>query len=235
MGGLWGIDGCPAGWLAVAQDGSGSWSFRLVERFEALLEAAPEVCVVDMPIGLVDAGHRSCDQAARRYLGFPRRASVFTPPIRPALAARSWEHACRIRQSIEGKRLARQSYQIAPRIRELDGPLRARPRLQLTVFEGHPEVSFAAMNEGQAMRHPKRHRAGRKERLRLIGDFLGAEAVALFESVCGAFARTDVGRDDVLDAIALSWTAGRIATGDAGRLPRSPGWDAEGLRMQIHY
>lgn len=235
MGGLWGIDGCPAGWLAVAQDGSGSWTFRLVEHFEALLEAAPDVCVVDMPIGLVDAGHRSCDQAARRYLGFPRRASVFTPPIRPALAARSWEHACRIRERIEGRRLARQAYQIAPRIRELDGPLRTRPRLQLTVFEGHPEVSFAAMNDGRAMGHPKRHRAGRKERLRLIGRRLGDEGVALYQRTRDAYARSDVGRDDILDAIALAWTAGRIATGDAGRLPQSPDWDAEGLRMHIHY
>ena len=41
--------------------------------------------------------------------------------------------------------------------------------------------------------------------------------------------------DDFLDACVLAWLAGRIATGEAERLPAEPPLDAKGLRMEIWY
>ncbi len=39
--------------------------------------------------------------------------------------------------------------------------------------------------------------------------------------------------DDLLDACAAAWTAGRVAKGAAERLPETPPTDARGLRMEI--
>jgi predicted RNase H-like nuclease len=41
------------------------------------------------------------------------------------------------------------------------------------------------------------------------------------------------GADDVLDAMVAAWTARRVATGDAGRLPEEPVANRTGLRMEI--
>ena len=41
--------------------------------------------------------------------------------------------------------------------------------------------------------------------------------------------------DDVLDAIVAAWSAGRIATGQGGRLPETAVFGAGGLRMEIAY
>ena len=41
--------------------------------------------------------------------------------------------------------------------------------------------------------------------------------------------------DDLLDAMAILWTADRYATGAAERLPESPEVDERGLRMEIWF
>ena len=45
----------------------------------------------------------------------------------------------------------------------------------------------------------------------------------------------DVAVDDVLDAFAALWTAGRIARGEASTLPISPLRDSQDLPMEIVY
>jgi predicted RNase H-like nuclease len=49
------------------------------------------------------------------------------------------------------------------------------------------------------------------------------------------FSGKDLAADDVLDAYALTWTALRIATGEARRLPSDPPRDRKGLRMEVWY
>jgi predicted RNase H-like nuclease len=49
------------------------------------------------------------------------------------------------------------------------------------------------------------------------------------------FKRTQVARDDLLDACVLAWTAYRIATAQAQRVPDHPQEDSRGLRMEIWY
>src|SRR4051812_16944372 len=54
---------------------------------------------LDAPIGLYDApvdGGRTCDREARKILGWPRSGAILTPPIRPALQAKSYEEAASI-------------------------------------------------------------------------------------------------------------------------------------------
>ena len=49
---------------------------------------------VDVPIGLSDGKPRQCDIEARAVLRAPRASSVFPPPIRSALSAKTREEAC---------------------------------------------------------------------------------------------------------------------------------------------
>lgn len=247
-----GVDGCPGGWVSVRAGRDGhDFSISIHGHFRDLLHAihGPAVVAVDMPVGLTAAGPRACDREARRYLGFPRSASVFSAPIRPALRARTWEQACMIRERIDRKRYQRQAWGLFSKVRELDYLLRAEPKQQARVFEAHPEVTFAAMNDGLAMAHPKKRAAGRKERLALVERTLGREAVHAYEVAClerraasgsgvpasATLSAPRVGRDDLLDALALVWTARRIAAGGHGMLPRAEERDPMGLRMNIHY
>ena len=85
-----------------------------------------DTLALDIPIGLTKRGARDCDRAARSALG-PRRSSVFPAPPRAVLEARSWEHACRICEDVEGKRISRQAWALVQKIREVDRALRQEP------------------------------------------------------------------------------------------------------------
>ncbi len=247
-----GVDGCPGGWVAVFNDlDAREYAVSVHRRFRDLVQTLDTgtVVAVDMPVGLTAAGPRSCDQAARQYLGFPRNASVFSAPIRPALRARTWEQACAIRERVDRKRYQRQAFGLFGKVRELDSLLRAEPRHQHQIFEAHPEVTLAAMNGGLGMAHPKKRAAGRKERLAVIERSLGPDAMDCFEEACrrrrstngistppgGQVSLHEVGLDDLVDALALVWTARRIAAGGHQMLPEAMEFDPMGLRMNIHY
>lgn len=212
-----GVDGCRAGWIVV-HDGD-----AVVHRdFAAVLDALPDdaVVAVDMPIGLADRhlpGGRAVDRAARVQLG-PKRASVFSPPPRPVLGARSLDEARR-----RGGRLTLQALHLLPRIEDVDNVM--TPELQERVFEVHPELSFAALNEGLPVVEPKRSAAGSELRLAL----LARAGVPVPARPRGA------ALDDLLDACALSWSAQRIANGTARRIPDAPTCDERGLRMELRW
>jgi predicted RNase H-like nuclease len=212
-----GVDGCRAGWVVV-HDGNAS-----VHRdFAAVLGALPDdtVIAVDMPIGLADRhepGGRDVDRSARARLG-PKRNSVFSPPPRCVLGARTLAEARR-----RGGRLTLQTLNLLPRIEDVDRVMTVP--LQSRVFEAHPELSFAAMNDGQPVLAPKRSPAGSMDRRVL----LARAGVAVPERPQGA------ALDDLLDACALAWSARRAADGTASRIPDAPTRDGRGLRMELRW
>jgi predicted RNase H-like nuclease len=226
---LAGADGCRAGWICIFRDG-GALDSACFPSAEALLESLPrpEVLAIDVPIGLLERGSRECDGLARVRLA-ARKSSVFSAPLRPVLAAGSWEEACGLRDGIEGKRMSRQAWGIVPKIREVDAALRREPSRGAWVHEVHPELCFAAWN-GRPMQHAKRKAEGRRDRLALVSHGFGAAA---FADVRRRHPRRDAADDDILDAFAALWTAGRIQRGEAERLPAGPALDAQGLRMEI--
>lgn len=191
-----GADGCRGGWVVARYDGAG-YSFSFAEDFAAVVEGAPGVVAVDMPVVLADDGApRECDALAKRRLG--RRAStIFPAPARPLLACSSYPEALARSRALYGRGLSVQTYHLFPKIREVQ-PFAAR------VVEAHPELAFLEMNGGVEL-PPKKTDEGRTLRAALLG---GVEKVRL----AGA------GRDDVLDAAAVAWTAWRVARGEAGRL-----------------
>jgi predicted RNase H-like nuclease len=227
---LLGVDGCRAGWLAVGGGGAGTAVTAQLHRHAAGLLASPgwRWIAIDIPIGLPERGRRGCDAAARQRLG-ARRSSVFPAPLRAVLDAPSHAEACARSRRIDGRGLPLQSFHLLAKIRELDELLRGRPELPERVVETHPEVCFQHWNGGRPMRHPKRSAAGRQERLTLVETlFPGAYA-----EIRSGFRRGEVADDDILDALALLRTAGRLQRGEVELLGDPGARDACGLPMRI--
>lgn len=203
---LAGVDGCRGGWVVATRDG-----VARVDAFRGALKAAGRgaLVLVDMPIGLLDAptpGGRACDRDARRRLA-PFGHRVFSPPARCHLAAGDFA-ACR--------GLTLQAWNILPKVREVDEAVTRR--LQRRVREAHPELAFAAMNGGAPL--PSKHTpAGLRARQRLVGRVDPPRGARL---------------DDALDAMALRWSAARLAAG-AGEALGDGSRDARGLRMEIAF
>jgi predicted RNase H-like nuclease len=199
--GLLGVDGCRGGWVAASERGA-----RVYPTFAEIVAERFELVLIDVPIGLLEAGPRSCDLQARTLLG-ARRSSVFPAPARRLLRARRYGRQCSI-----------QLWNILHKIREVDEAM--TPRLQRRVREAHPEVSFALLN-GAALRFAKKSADGEAERRRLLRPIFGE-----IPAVPGA------ARDDVLDAYALLWSARRARRGEARALGASE-QDERGLRCEI--
>lgn len=227
---LLGVDGAGAGWVAVKMD---TTTCQLSACFLETAEISQVECAViaiDVPIGLPEAGQRRADIQARTFLGRTRRSSVFPPPIRPALAARTREEACAITHAADGRRVGMQSWSIFSKIAAIDRLLRADNHLVARTYEVHPEVSFAAW-AGHPMHHRKKLLAGRQERQRLVAERFGPDTLAeLYEGVPAA-----VAPDDLADALAALWTAIRIHAGDALHFPDETLCDTTGLPMKIWY
>ena len=228
MSGLFGVDGCPEGWIAASRTPAGNVALRRLSSLTELGDA--RVIAIDIPIGLVDAGQRACDQQARRALG--RRSScVFTAPIRPFFNATTYGEACAIGRSApgnHGKALSKQAWNIMPKVRGIGDLLQSTPAWQRIVYEVHPEVTFLELSGGVSL-PSKKTPDGRESRSALLAGPFGV----------GVFAATDRRRelrcaaDDILDAIAALWTAERISAGTARSLPAAPPIDRCGLPMRI--
>ena len=241
---LIGVDGCRDGWVAVSRVDSGQFRWRRIDTLADLFpegkrgtprgcpfpmdEVLPRVVAVDIPIGLTRRGARLCDGEARARLG-PRRCCVFTPPIRPMLAARSHAEASAIRRRLEGKGMSIQAWGIVRKIVEVDRLLRRHPKYRRIVREAHPELCFSALNGGRPIAERKKSPEGHRRRVDLLRCAYGS---AILRALAD---RRTLGceDDDILDAFATLWTAERIHRGQATTLPAEPPCDAHGLRMEI--
>lgn len=227
-----GVDGCRAGWFRVCcNTKSGEIVFDVVASVEDLVDRAPAPAIVaiDIPIGLPDSGSRDCDRLARECLGV-RRSSVFRAPIRPAIDATSRAEADHITRQADGKGVSAQSWGIYGKVRLVDDALHRRRSLRAVFHEVHPEVCFWAWNGREPMKSSKKKADGRCERLALAEDWLGEGVMARAR---GNRLKKHLADDDILDAIAALWTAHRIASGEAERLPSPPPMDQDLLPMQI--
>ena len=228
-----GVDGCKAGWIATFLDpGTRRLECAVFPAFAAILGPpySPQIVAVDMPIGLADTGQRQCDVEARRLLQ-ARRSSVFPPPIRPVLHVDDYPEANASSKELHGKGLSKQAFYLMPKIREVEAVVLSRPTAQIR--ECHPELCFQALNGSTPLPAPKRTPAGAEHRRRLLADVYGDEPARL--ATTKAEAMRGVGLDDLYDALALLWTAGRILRGEAERLPHDPPRDSLGLPMEIVY
>lgn len=233
-----GIDGCPGGWVCVTRTDDHPIQVAVFPDVGSLMASVGDVDVigVDIPIGLSERDPRQCDVEVRRLLG-PRGASVFPAPVRAALAGSDYPAACALSEQACGKRLSKQVFNILPRVRDMDRVLSANPSLAARTYEVHPELSFAMMRSGAPMSSAKKTAQGREERIALIEQVFQDDArdpsTLVFHRLRPLVPRRAVGDDDLLDALAVLWTGGRIGRDHAMQVPRVEQRDAVGLRMAI--
>jgi len=251
---LYGIDGCPKGWLCVSVvEGSNSTpQARIIEHLSEFTLGAYDIVAVDIPIGLPldtkdEKNRRACDQAARDTLG-ERRNSVFFTPSRGILnycdglpaQASAWH------TENTGRGISIQGFSILRKIKEMDSWIRSLPR-SMGIHEVHPELSFGSWGgegEGAFVILPKKSRVdGRKARLKLVScRWNGAFEEARISlgpktsNISGGRRKRLWAEDDLLDAFAALWTAERLSKGEAIRFPQTmpAPLDGMGIPMQIH-
>jgi predicted RNase H-like nuclease len=229
-----GVDGCPAGWIAVRWAAAEGVTHHLCRTFAEVLALDGAIIAVDMPIGFSDDGRRTCESLVRTRLG-DRQSSVFAVPTRAAVMCLDYREACtaNARLTDPPKKVSKQIFHIFPKMREIDALI--TPALQERVCEVHPELSFWAMNGESPLPLPKKvksrpHEPGLALRRALLVN-AGFPYDRLPPSV---YKSSQVGADDLLDACACAWSARRILEGRSLRFPEEPPRDSKGLRMEIN-
>jgi predicted RNase H-like nuclease len=232
---LIGVDGCRGGWLALIRDlpfiEINAYVFYDAEHLFGQV-GSEDIMAIDIPIGLTNKSYRTCDQLARKKLGWPRSSSIFTAPIRPALDARNRQEADRITRTIGGRGVGAQAFGIYKRVRDIDQIILKEESRHEKIFEVHPELSFMAWNRGKAIEASKKTEKGLIARSRLVEQYFRE---TVFSEVREKFTRSLAADDDITDAFACLWTAERINKGTASCMPDPPERDRADLPMAIYY
>ena len=209
-------------------------SYTLAASLQELISGQTDCRLfIDIPIGLADGHKRDCDQMVRRLLSPLRHTSVFSTPVRDAVYAPDYDTACNINAKQTGNRISKQSWNICPKIREVDEYLREHPGLQNRVYESHPEVAFYALNGLQSLPTQKKSNEGQAQRLALLEQHID-NARRLFSDAAGDYPRSQVQCDDILDAMVLAIMASGNDTGLVS-VPEPTPRDRYGLPMRIVY
>jgi len=231
-----GIDGCRAGWIAISLDeeNAGYWLLESDAELGEYFEKFDRI-FIDVPIGLTEDEYvRACDEKLREVLGPDYRASVFNPPIRPALYAPTYAEASMTSFEITGKKISTQAWNITPNIKAVDQFLQQNTELRNKVFESHPELLFQKLNGGNSILQKKATKKGLRHRLSLLKK-QSKFADDFFRDIKEEYRRNQVDEDDIVDAMSLALFALRSVDGEIKTLPKDPPVDSTGQVMAIHY
>jgi predicted RNase H-like nuclease len=199
-----GVDGVPGGWVVVLL-GGGRVDWSVQPDADAVLAATRDCAAVgvDIPLGLpAGASRRACDAETARALG-RARSSVFPTPPRAVLAAADYPEACAVARRLTGRAISLQTFHIGAKILQWD----ALPERPDRVVEVHPELAFRRLAPDVGFASKKSAR-GAGQRI---------AALARWVDPARAFADLPTGArlDDVLDALAVAWSAWRWSRGKA--------------------
>lgn len=187
-----GIDGCRRGWVAAVLGDRLELIFsETLEEVRGLVVSST-LTLIDMPMGLKSEGQgeRVCDVEARKFLK-RRKMSIFPVPCRQAVYTDSYRKANEVNREVLGKGLSKQSYNLFPKIREVDSFITKDSEILKRIIEGHPEISFGRTS-GMEMEHNKRSLEGFQERLEAIEKFLPGAAFTVesfmkkTQEICGS-------------------------------------------------
>lgn len=118
------------------------------------------------------------------------------------------------------------------KIREVHDFMRANPGAGHFLYEVHPHLSFLELQGDAAEKKRDGRRPRFRDQLSYLCDIYPSEA--LYQALT-AFRHAEASRHDILDAFAMLWSAKRIATSRAERLPSMPVYDARGFDMAVWY
>jgi len=231
-----GVDWGGGPWFAVAFEGGEfdhAAAFEEVGELWQRYEETAALILVDIPIGLVESGSegRHCDRLARELLG-PQGGAVVAPPVREATRKRRYPAAKRVNRRKAERPLSKHAFAMSNGIAAVDSLLRNVPEAKATFRGTHPEVCFRAF-AGQPLDHPKATAAGYAERMRTLAGF-DPDAPPTVQAVAEATDGAEIAVADVLDAVALAYTA-RPGPGTLRSLPPDPPLDGKGLPMEFVY
>lgn len=120
----------------------------------------------------------------------------------------------------------------AKKVREVHDFMRASPEATHLLYEVHPHVSMRELQGGYDETEHARQGPRFLDQLRYLCDVYPSEA--LYDAL-SPFRPANVSRRDVLDAFAMLWSAKRIATSRAERLPNRPVYNARGYEIAVWY
>ena len=225
-----GIDACRFGWcVAVGDEIPRVILCKKISDLEKLFISS-ECTLIDIPIGLPDASHvRNTEKTARRLV--PRKASsFFSVPCRNAVHAASYSEAKEINTDEMGKSLSIQSWNIVPKIKEVDHFL-SNP--SFTLLESHPELCFHFLNKHRTHLDSKKSKTGIDQRLRILNSLRpGIEEI--YNVAVRDYFRKDLAKDDILDALCL-WMTASLSKDHSLRSLTPDQFDSEGLEMNMYF
>lgn len=218
-----GVDAYRGGWVGVVLHDGAFAGIHVADRLGALVDAIGDTAAigVDIPLGLMESGTRGTDVAARTLLG-RRRSTIFEIAPRSCWDEPDHATASALSRQLMGKGMSIQSWGLKTKLLDANTVYDAGAA---PLWEAHPELSFQQMGLGFEDGTKKTWR-GQRARLRV----LAAHGIELPEDL-GAAAH--VPADDVLDAAAVSWSAARIAAGQAYCVPDPPQLNERGQRLAI--
>jgi predicted RNase H-like nuclease len=224
-----GVDGCPGGWIAAIWQGDRLRTKLFgLEQFAEILDEPAAMIAVDMPIGFPEDYGRNADREARKALS-PFGSRVFPVPCREAIHAANYTEAIRLNKlRSDGVSIPPVTNAIRPRMQEIDKLLSVE--IEVRLREVHPELCFCVMNRGVPLAHKKKTSEGERQRLELLRNS-GFPELDWNEL---SYSRSQVKRDDIVDACAAAWSARRILEKCARHFPETEERDGLGLLMRIH-
>jgi predicted RNase H-like nuclease len=222
--GVTGLDACAGGWVAVTLPTAGdpsapaTASARMTPTLDGL--SLTGVVGIDMPLGLLADGWRDADALARRALG-RRGVTVFAIPPRLVWEQPTYAEANRTCRQLTGKGLSAQTWGLRGKLLEADAYRRKSPS---HLYEVHPELAFAAL-AGAPLQESKHTPPG----LAVRRDLLNRAGLILPAKLPGA------AENDLLDAVAVAWSARRIAAGHAVTLTNPAQRSDDNTEIAIRY
>lgn len=227
-----GVDGCKIGWFSVGMGDGDCFKVKAFISFSDLVNHYSDVklILVDMPIGLPEGSstERACEPAARRLLLKPRSSSVFRIPTGEAVHKMAegmpFEEVKKLEQSLTGgKSITEQARWIMDKIAQVDGVIITRNKDALPkIREIHPELCFWALNNRAAMKNKKQPVKGSEERLEVLRT-IECLTDSIYKKAYSKWTRSEVARDDILDALVAAATAKLACTDPKYELRKLPG------------
>jgi predicted RNase H-like nuclease len=223
-----GIDGCKSGWFSIWENQDKSIHSSVFSNLNELKNffknESQLILGIDMPVVLSEVIPRQADQLARKLLS-KKASSVFTAPTPEMLDQPNYEKASLVSKRLFGKSMSLQSWYLFPKIKDVQTMIHHE---DMQIYEIHPELSFRAMNNEQVILESKKTHEGFALRNALLSMHFKN---FIFEDIRNQHARKDVMDNDILDALAVLWSAKRIQSNQASYLPQAP----EKPNMQIVY
>lgn len=224
-----GVDACRSGWCVVVGD-----SIPNVILVPHLMKArdlfeGSDLILIDMPMGLPDQYHPRTVEAKARKLLPQKSSSIFGVPSRGAVYASSYREAKSINLKEIGKSISIQSWNIVPKIKELDQFLK---NCHVPIYEAHPELCFHFLQKENHSIPSKKSLEGVQMRKDILKQW-SPELVQVYHKAIANYKRVEVAKDDILDAMIL-WTTAQLTIQNQLHSLGSQ-YDRMDILMSMHY